>query len=93
MGQVRLFAIEVSSGAVKPLTGEGHVAAADAGSKAIVYAQNSIASPDQLYSIAQTGGTPTLLTHHDSEQLTGVGFSTLIVTSPSTSAREVTTSK
>ncbi len=32
-GQVRLFAIDVATGAVKPLTGDGHVAAADAGAK------------------------------------------------------------
>jgi acylaminoacyl-peptidase len=75
LGQVRLFAIEVSSGAVKPLTGEGHVAAADAGAKVIVYAQSSIASPDELYSIGLTGGTPTQLTHHDAQQLAGVSFS------------------
>src|SRR3569833_566280 len=74
VGQVRLFAIDVASGAVKPLTNDGHVAAADVGKTAIVYAQNSLASPDQIYSIGLAGGAPTQLTHHDAQQLAGVAF-------------------
>jgi acylaminoacyl-peptidase len=74
MGQVRLFAVDVASGTVRVLTGEGHVAAADAGKKIIVFARDTLASPDQIYSIGLNGGTPAQLTHHDTEQLADVGF-------------------
>jgi dipeptidyl aminopeptidase/acylaminoacyl peptidase len=74
VGQTRLFAIDAATGAVKPLTGDGHVAAADAGPKGIVFAQSTLDSPDQLYRIGLTGGSPTQLTHHDAQQLAGVGF-------------------
>jgi len=73
-GQSRIFAIDAASGAVKPLTGDGHVASFDVGPKAIVYARSTLDSPDQLYRIGPAGGDAQALTRHDAEKLAGVGF-------------------
>jgi dipeptidyl aminopeptidase/acylaminoacyl peptidase len=74
VGQLRIFAIDIAKGTVKPLTGDGHVAAFDAGAKGIVYAASALDSPDQLYRIGLTGGHPSQLTRHDMQQLKGIGF-------------------
>ncbi len=74
LGQVRIFAIDVAKGTVKPLTGEGHVAAFEAGPKGIVYAASTLDSPDQLYRIGPAGGHASQLTRHDMQQLAGIGF-------------------
>ncbi|MDB5395414.1 MAG: peptidase [Rhodospirillales bacterium] len=74
LGQVRIFAIDVAKGTVKPLTGDGHVAAFEARAKAIVYAASTLDSPDQLYRIGLAGGHPTQLTRHNVAQLAGIGF-------------------
>jgi dipeptidyl aminopeptidase/acylaminoacyl peptidase len=74
VGQVRIFAIDVATGAAKPVTGDGHVASFDVGPKGIVYARSALDSPDQLYAIDLAGGQPKQLTHHDADQLAGIGF-------------------
>jgi acylaminoacyl-peptidase len=73
-GQTRLFAIDAESGAVKPLTGDGHVAGFDVGQDAIVIARSALDSPDQLYRVDAAGGAPVQLTHADVEQLKDVAF-------------------
>ncbi|HTJ62931.1 MAG TPA: S9 family peptidase [Alphaproteobacteria bacterium] len=73
-GQLKIFAVDAATGAVKPLTGDGHVASFDIGPKSIVYARGALDSPDQLYSIGLSGGQPNQITRHDLEQLAGVGF-------------------
>jgi len=75
LGQVRIFAIDIASGSVTPLTGDGHVAAFEAGSRGIVYAASSLDSPDQLYRIGATGGHPSQLTRHNASLLEDIGFS------------------
>ncbi len=74
VGQKRIFTIDVATRAVKPLTGDGHVAGFDAGPKGIVYAASTIDTPDELYRISASGGRAEQLTHHDAKQLSGIGF-------------------
>jgi acylaminoacyl-peptidase len=74
IGQTRIFAVDAASGAVKPVTGDGHVAAFDPGRNGIVYAQSALASPDELYAIGPAGGQPKQITHQDAGQLAGIGF-------------------
>jgi dipeptidyl aminopeptidase/acylaminoacyl peptidase len=61
-GQVRLFTINVASGAVKPITGDGHVSSFDMAKGVIIYSRDALDSPAQLYELT-TGGVPRPLTH------------------------------
>lgn len=72
VGETRLFVIDVATGKVKPLTGEGHVAAFDVGPNGIVFARDSLTSPAQLFSIGLKGGKPVQLTLADADALKGV---------------------
>ena len=76
VGQTRLFAIDIASGRVRPLTGEGHVGAFDVGPNGIVFALDSLEGPAQLYSIGLSGGKPVKLTNADGEALKGVQWGT-----------------
>ncbi len=49
VGQTRLFAIDVLSGNVTPMTGEGHVSAFGLAPSGFVFAQDSLTSPSELY--------------------------------------------
>jgi dipeptidyl aminopeptidase/acylaminoacyl peptidase len=62
LGQHRVFAVNVATGKVKALTGKGHVGAFDAGPKSVVYAQDNIYGPAQLYQVGDTGGSAVQLT-------------------------------
>lgn len=53
VGQHRLFAISMADGKVKALTGKGRVGAFSVGAKSILYAQDNLYGPAQLY---QTNG-------------------------------------
>ncbi len=55
LGQSKLFAIDVKTGKVTPLTGDGHVTAFDVSPTGIVYASDSITSPSELYLLAPKG--------------------------------------
>ena len=48
-GRQKLFAIDVKSGSVRPLTKDGHVAELDTAGGTLVYARDSLAGPAQLY--------------------------------------------
>lgn len=72
-GQTRIFAMEVATGAVKPLTGDGHVAGFDVGPKGIVYARSALNSPDQLYALGRDA-KPVRLTDHNARTLAEVKF-------------------
>jgi acylaminoacyl-peptidase len=63
-GQRRLFAVDVKTGRVQALTGDGHVAAVDAARRAVVVARDSLDSPAQ---IAEIGSK------HQEHALTHVG--------------------
>lgn len=49
LGQTRLFAIDVKSGKVTAVTGDGHVGAYSVGPEGIVYAQDNLTAPAQLF--------------------------------------------
>lgn len=65
IGQHRLFAVNVSSGAVKPITGKGHMDGFDVGTRNLVYAQDNLYGPAQLYETGLSGGKAVQLTHAD----------------------------
>ncbi|RZJ04046.1 MAG: S9 family peptidase [Brevundimonas sp.] len=49
IGQTRLFSIDVSSGQVVPITGEGHVSAFVQTPSGFVYAQDTLTRPSELF--------------------------------------------
>lgn len=57
VGQGKLFAIDVKTGKVTALTGEGHVTAFDVGPNGIVYASDSLKSPSELFFLPAKGPT------------------------------------
>jgi acylaminoacyl-peptidase len=71
IGQHRAFSIDPVSGKVTALTGDGHVGAFDVGPKGLVYAQDSLAGPAQLYS-APYGGKGVKLTNVDADAMKDV---------------------
>ncbi|KQY30095.1 peptidase S9 [Caulobacter sp. Root487D2Y] len=77
VGQTKLFAIDVKSGKVTPLTGEGHVSGFSVGPQSIVYAQDNLKSPAQLYAlstVAKKAEAPIKLTNNNAEALAGVAM-------------------
>lgn len=76
VGQTRLFAVDVKSGKVTPLTGEGHVGGFDLGGQSLVYAQDTLKGPAQLYTIstARKAEPPIKLTSNNAEALAGVAM-------------------
>lgn len=63
-GQRRLFAVDVKTGRVQALTGDGHVAAVDAARRALIVARDSLGSPAQIVEIGSK---------HQEHALTHVG--------------------
>ncbi|MGQ0619230.1 MAG: prolyl oligopeptidase family serine peptidase [Panacagrimonas sp.] len=74
LGQAPLFAINLSSGIVKKLTGPGSVSGFSVGKNGVVYAHNRLDAPDDLYTLRWTGGTKRLTTHN-AERLGSVALS------------------
>ncbi|HEY5072999.1 MAG TPA: S9 family peptidase [Caulobacteraceae bacterium] len=66
--QERIFAIDAASGAVKPLTGEGHVGALDVAKGMVVFSREALDSPAQIFEMG-AGGAARQLTHIDAESL------------------------
>ena len=77
VGENKLFAIDIASGKVTPLTGEGHVGGFDVSPNGIVFSQDSLTGPAQLFSIGPGGGTPVRLTNIDGEALKNVQWGKL----------------
>jgi dipeptidyl aminopeptidase/acylaminoacyl peptidase len=73
IGQHRLFAIDVASGKVTPLTDKGTVAAFDMRRDTIVYTQANLASGAQLFKL-KLGGEPQQLTTQNAQRLADVRF-------------------
>jgi acylaminoacyl-peptidase len=72
VGQTRLFSIDVTSGKVTALTGEGHVSAFDVGPKGLVYVQDDLSHPAQIFAADLKGGHVQALTNVNAEQLKDV---------------------
>ncbi|MFT4047919.1 MAG: S9 family peptidase [Solimonas sp.] len=51
VGQHRMFAVDVASGAVKALTGDGHVGSFDVAGSTLVYALDSLDAPADFYAV------------------------------------------
>jgi dipeptidyl aminopeptidase/acylaminoacyl peptidase len=71
LGQHRLFAIDVASGAVKPLTGDGSVGAFDVRGGTVAYTLANLASGADLYA-QRADGNPVQLTHQNAARLADV---------------------
>jgi acylaminoacyl-peptidase len=74
VGQTKLFAIDVATGAVTALTGEGHVSGFDVGPDGIVVAAEKFDSPTQLYRMGLKGGKLAPVTHHNQRALSQIAF-------------------
>lgn len=72
-GQKRLFAIEVPSARLTALTGEGTVKGFDVAGTRVVYGQDSLSGPVQLFQW-QRGGQPIVLTHHNEARMAEVSL-------------------
>jgi dipeptidyl aminopeptidase/acylaminoacyl peptidase len=71
VGQHRVFCLDPASGKVTPLTGRGHVGAFDVSPTGIVYAQDNIQTPAQLFA-QPFGGKAVKLTDINAAALKGV---------------------
>ncbi len=72
--QNRLFAIDVATGKVRPLTADGYVSDFSAAASTLVYARSTLESPDQLW-VSLGGGPARQITHVGAEQLADVTMS------------------
>jgi acylaminoacyl-peptidase len=72
-GQEKIFAINPASGAVKPLTGAGHINAIDVAKGVIAYGRDALDSPTQVFELS-AGGTSKQLTHVGQEVLAQTPF-------------------
>jgi len=73
VGQHRVFAVDVASGKVTPVTGLGWVAGFDVKHETIVVASHSLLSGAQLYKL-NGSAQPTQLTHNNEAALADVKF-------------------
>jgi len=61
LGQRPMFSVRLSDGRVSQLTGAGSINAYSVGSRSIVFAQNDLAHPDDLYRMPAGGGKATAI--------------------------------
>ena len=74
IGQHRVFAIDVASGNVKPLTGPGWVAGFDIKRDKLIIARHELASSTQLFKLTPGSAQMTQLTHNNADALADVKF-------------------
>lgn len=72
VGQTKLFAIDLASDRVRPLTGEGRVTAFAVGRDRIVFAQDDLDSPAQLFRAGLDGRRVQRLTTHNDQLMAGL---------------------
>ncbi len=73
IGQTRIFAIDVQTGKVTPVTGPGHVSAFDVNAKGVVYAWDDLLTPAQIFFLpAKAGSKPVKLTDANADRLKDV---------------------
>jgi dipeptidyl aminopeptidase/acylaminoacyl peptidase len=68
----RLFAIDVASSAVKPLTAAGSVEGFDVGKNLLVYSLSTLDAPAQIFALPTNGRDPVQITHANADRLRGV---------------------
>lgn len=73
-GQRRLFAIELSSGHILPLTDQGTVRGFDVGRGSVIYALDNLGTPAELFRIDLHTGGVVQFSHHNLERLTGLAL-------------------
>lgn len=74
-GQAPLFAIQLSSGIVRKLSGAGTVSGFSVVDAGLAYALNRLDAPDDLYFLAWNGNQKRL-TQHNADRLNGIALST-----------------
>lgn len=74
VGQVRLFAIDVASGAVKALSEQGTVASYDVRGNSMIIAQNNLASDAQIFHSAVNAPSWKQVTHANAQLLNNIKF-------------------
>ena len=72
IGQHRLFGIDVASGKVTPLTGQGSIGEFDVRGNTVAYTQASLSAGAQLFSMPLGQATPTQVTHVNERALADV---------------------
>lgn len=73
-GNTPLFVIQLSSGILRKLSGPGTVSAFSVAEAGVVYAQNRLDAPDDLY-LLRWNGSQKRLTQHNAERLNGIAMS------------------
>jgi acylaminoacyl-peptidase len=66
-GQEKVFAVNAATGAVKPLTADGHVGSIDVAKGVVVYSRDALDSPAQIFELIGSDSRP--LTHVGQESL------------------------
>jgi dipeptidyl aminopeptidase/acylaminoacyl peptidase len=74
IGQHKLFAIDVASGKVTPLTNKGSIGGFDVRGDTVAFTQASLASGAQLYAMKLGAGNPVKLTDVNTDKLGDVRF-------------------
>jgi acylaminoacyl-peptidase len=73
-GQRRLFAIEVATARLVPLTGQGSVRGFDVSRATVVYALDNLGAPAELFRIDLRSGGVVQFSHHNLERLAGLSL-------------------
>jgi len=68
----KLFAVDAGTGATTALTRTGHVSAIDVAGETMVFAQDSLTSPTEIFREAKPA--PVQITHADASALAGIDF-------------------
>ena len=74
MGQHPLFAVDIATGAVKKIAGDGSVSAIDLAGDTLAFTRNTMKSPDQLYVARADGSAVRLVSHNNDETFKGIAL-------------------
>ena len=74
MGQHPLFAVNIATGAVKKIVGDGAISAIDIAGDTLAFTRNSMKSPDQLFVARADGSAVRPISHNNDDKLDGVAF-------------------
>ena len=72
VGQTRIFSVDVKSGKASPVTGPGHVGGFDIGPNGLVYVQDNLKAPAQLFTADLKGGHAAPLTDLNKARLQNI---------------------